>query len=134
MSDSTVRFVRQEVRLQARDILETVAFYRDVLGFRVEATWGPNDAPIGCILDHGDVHLLFHREEGSTPQMSGVIVIEVEGVVALHERVKDAAEVVWGPEVYSYGMREFAIRDPNGYQLAFCERTTDPPTCDRHRR
>ena len=26
-------------------------------------------------------------------------------------------------------LREFAIRDPNGYTLAFFEETTDPPDC-----
>lgn len=26
-----------------------------------------------------------------------------------------------GPEVMDYGMREFAIQDPNGYYLAFTE-------------
>lgn len=49
------RLISQEVRLQARDIRETIAFYRDVLGFTVDSTWGPEDDPDGCILDHGDV-------------------------------------------------------------------------------
>lgn len=57
-----------------------------------------------------------------------------DGVVERHERIEGKAEVLWGPEVYSYGMREFAIKDPNGYQLAFCEPTDDPPTCDVHGR
>lgn len=130
MTDSKTRFIRQELRLQAVDIRETSAFYRDVLGFRVDATWGPEAAPEGCTLDHGDIHLLFHRENESEPKMSGILVIEVDGVVELYARVKDKAEVIWGLEVYSYGMREFAIKDPNGYQVAFCERTDDPPTCD----
>ena len=34
-----------------------------------------------------------------------------------------------GPEVYWYGRREFAVRDPDGYLLIFSERTSDPPTC-----
>jgi hypothetical protein len=38
---STHRFIRQELRLQARDIGETIAFYRDVLGFTVDTTCGP---------------------------------------------------------------------------------------------
>lgn len=38
-------------------------------------------------------------------------------------------EILWGPEVYHYGMREFAIKDDNGYTLSFGE-PTDDPTAD----
>lgn len=124
------RFVSQEIRLQARDIRETIAFYTDALGFAVDSTWGPDDDPEGCILDHGDVHLLFDKAADGEPKMTGVVVINVEGVLDLHETVKDKATVVWGPDVYSYGMREFAVEDPNGYRIAFCELTEDPPTCE----
>ncbi len=124
------RFVSQEVRLQARNIAETVAFYRDVLGFTVDTTWGPETDLEGCILDRDGVHLLFHKEAEGEPKMTGVVVINVEDVLELHERLAGKAKVVWGPEVYSYRMREFAVEDPNGYQIAFCERTDDPPTCD----
>lgn len=68
------RFRSQEIRLQAKNIPETIAFYRDVLGFTVDTTWGPDDDPEGCILDHGDVHLLFHREQTGEPHMTGVVV------------------------------------------------------------
>jgi hypothetical protein len=37
------RFGSQEIRLQAHEILETVAFYTRVLGFTANATWGPDD-------------------------------------------------------------------------------------------
>ena len=29
--------------------------------------------------------------------------------------------IEWGPEVYDYGRREFAIKDNNGYLLALSE-------------
>jgi hypothetical protein len=28
---------------------------------------------------------------------------------------------LWGPEVTELGVREFAVRDPNGYVIAFAE-------------
>lgn len=62
--------------------------------------------------------------------MTGVVVLNVEGVLDLHAAIEDEAKVIWGPEVYSYGMREFAIEDPNGYRIALCEPTDDPPTCE----
>jgi len=108
----------------------SIAFYTDVLGFVVDSTWGPDGDPEGCILDHGDVHLLFDKASDGEPKMTGVVVINVEGVLDLHAALKEKATVVWGPEVYSYGMREFGIEDPNGYQVAFCEPADDPPTCE----
>ena len=49
--------------------------------------------------------------------------------MALHARVAGSVAIEWGPEVYHYGCREFAIKDPNGYVLAFSERTTDTADC-----
>lgn len=76
------------------------------------------------------VHLLFDKLAEGEPKMTGVVVLNVEGVLDLHGAIKDKAKVVWGPEVYSYGMREFSVEDPNGYRIAFCEPTDEPPTCE----
>ena len=44
-----------------------------------------------------------------------------DSVVALAEEWSGKVEFAWGPEVMEYGMREFGIKDPNGYYLAFTE-------------
>jgi len=56
------------------------------------------------------------------------LYIEVEGVSELHAELATTLPIEWGPEVYSYGRREFAVRDPNRYLLIFTEVTTDPPS------
>ena len=38
---------------------------------------------------------------------------------ALWEKVKDRAEVIYAVGDFDYGMREFGVRDDNGYHLAF---------------
>ena len=45
----------------------------------------------------------------------------VTRVQGLWERVRDRAEVVWPLEEMGYGTREFGVRDPEGYMLAFAE-------------
>jgi hypothetical protein len=40
---------------------------------------------------------------------------------ALVDEFQGLYEFAWGPEVMDYGMREFALQDPNGYFLAFTE-------------
>ena len=47
----------------------------------------------------------------------------------MHRALSGHLPIEWGPEVYWYGRREFAVRDPDGYLLIFSERTSDPPTC-----
>ena len=52
--------------------------------------------------------------------------IEVEGVDALHDRLKPAVKIVMPLETKFYGMREFAIEDPDGYVITFAERVPQP--------
>lgn len=126
------RFKGLSLRLRTDDLQRTLEFYTGLLDFTVDTLW-PEDEPTICILDHGPVHLLFYtggcEEEGATG-CTAQLTLETDGVQALYERLADRVEVLWGPEVYSYGRREFAIRDPDGYELIFSEPTADPPTCE----
>lgn len=114
------------------DLPATVRFYTGRLGFTVDTLW-PREEPSLAILDHGAVHLLFYDRpygDREAPVMSGQLRFDLEGgVEALHARLAEETEVLWGPEVYDYGRREFSIRDPNGYELVFSEPTDDPVTC-----
>ena len=44
----------------------------------------------------------------------------------LWEQIKDKASVVYPIENFFYGIREFAIRDNNGYVLQFGQEISDP--------
>jgi catechol 2,3-dioxygenase-like lactoylglutathione lyase family enzyme len=132
-----IRFQRVTPFLATRDVGRTVAFYTQVLGFRVQ-TLDPPEQPTLAILDR-DVEpsgqgasIIFDASLWSDPPaLTGQIHFDLSpgGVLELYDRVKDRAEILWGPEVYDYGRREFSCRDPNGYALVFSERTSDPPTC-----
>jgi uncharacterized glyoxalase superfamily protein PhnB len=119
--------------LKTNDIRGTIDFYVNVLGF-VADTMHPPDDPTLCILDHGAVRLAFVTDPQNwyqEPRLAGQLWIHVTDVMALHARVAEKGVAIeWGPEVYSYGRREFAIKDNNGYLLALSEATSDPPTCD----
>jgi uncharacterized glyoxalase superfamily protein PhnB len=43
-------------------------------------------------------------------------------VDALHDRLKSTVKIVMPIATQFYGMREFAIEDPDGYVLTFAER------------
>lgn len=50
---------------------------------------------------------------------SGTVYFTVQDVDAYYETVKDKADVAWPLQDMSYGTREFALTDCNGYILAF---------------
>lgn len=112
--------------LETKDIKATITFYTTLLGFAVRGVFENDDAEtIWCDLVRDDVSIMFslpneHMNYG-TILLTGSLYINVQDVDAVWEQLKDACEVVYPPENFVYGMREFAIRDNNGYVLNFAE-------------
>lgn len=122
---------RVSPRLPVARLQRTMDFYTQVLGFRIRCLW-PNEKPTFLMLDRDDVGLSFD-EVGTTPTWQaasgGGFYVEADDVRAMHEALRGRVPIEWGPEVYPYGCRQFAIRDPDGYVIIFTEETDDPPTC-----
>jgi hypothetical protein len=59
----------------------------------------------------------------SAPIMSGTIYCHLEGIDQLASDWSGTVAFEWGPETMDYGMREFGIRDPDGYFIAFATPT-----------
>jgi len=117
--------------LKTLDLEKTIAFYTEMLGFTVDATW-PAEKPTLCFLAKDNVEMGFYvdtEQREGTPGLTGQMRIEVDDVMSLHRKVIGRADIVWGPEVYFYGRREFCFKDVNGYEIVFSELTDDPPTC-----
>lgn len=117
--------------LKTGDMAATIDFYTRVLGFTIGNLW-PEETPTWCMLDHGDVHLMFYSDDEHDrrpPAMTGRLYVYVDDVMAVYESVKDKVKIVDPPEVYHYGMHEFCLEDVNGYHLAFGQPTDAEPTC-----
>jgi catechol 2,3-dioxygenase-like lactoylglutathione lyase family enzyme len=133
-----IRFTNVWPRLAVQDLTRTIAFYRDVLGFDVGLLWPDDSSPTFTILGRDDVQLQFYVLAKDSPSGSntaavageGVINIETSDVRELHAALDGQVPVEWGPEVYTYGRREFAVRDPSGYLVIFTEETRDDPADD----
>ena len=69
------------------------------------------------------IHRTGHRPSlcRKSTSCSGTFYVRARDVTALAEELEEAVPFAWGPEIMEYGMREFAIQDPNGYYLAFTE-------------
>ena len=117
-------------RLPVADLGRTVAFYTRILGFEISVLW-PDDRPTFAILDRDAVSLGFFTPDahrGHVTIGTADLYLGADDVRALHAAIKDEVSVEWGPEVYFYGRREFAVRDPDGYLLIFTEPTDERPT------
>lgn len=142
-----VRFSEVVPRLPTLDLELSIDFYGTVLGFELSLLW-PEKAPRFAILRRDEVELQFFvqaecqdenvdvesRDSGGDRLESrgigeATLSFDVDDALELHSLIESVVAVEWGPDVYSYGRREFAFRDPNDYLIIISEPTEDDPTC-----
>lgn len=101
------------------DVLKSVRFYRDVLGFESEWLW--EDPPVHGGVRWGQVHVMFSLQPELSKHVEGhPHWFEVEDVNALYERHRAAgARIVSEIGNKPWGFREYAVRDLDGYHLRF---------------
>jgi lactoylglutathione lyase len=120
------------------DIDRSTAFYRDVLGFSVVTTV-PDQAPLVFVwLKRDDVSVFLNALAAAAEDLphleaqsiGGTATLYVtidangpdDGVDALYGAIAGRCRVVLSPKTQFYGMREFAVADPDGYTLMFAQR------------
>jgi lactoylglutathione lyase len=122
--------------LVVQDIDRSTAFYRDVLGFTIKTTV-PDQAPFVFVwLERDGVPVFLNAPAGVADDMPDVtargfggtatLFFIVDAVDALHGIVAPHAKVVMPLKTQFYGMREFAVADPDGHILTFAQRVQAP--------
>ena len=102
--------------LQTQDMVQTVAFYAKVLGFQ---RTGPH-IDGWCSLSRDGVSIMFMENAHlGAPHATATQYFTVDDVDSLWDDVRRHCQAEWGPHDMPYGLREFAIKDPNGYLLSF---------------
>jgi uncharacterized glyoxalase superfamily protein PhnB len=133
------------VMLTSKDLKRSLAFYRDVLGFRVESAWPSEAEPMWANVVMGRQSIMLgadmdpaavdqacthdpakaavwkerHAELGRNRPGVGVLVyVAVDDVDAHHARVAaKVAKKPAKPESQFYGIRDYEVEDPDGYRL-----------------
>lgn len=99
---------------------DTIAFYTHTLGFVCAEK---NDGWGWACLCRDEVEIMVAKPNAHTPfekpLFTGSFYFNTDDVNALWNALKDKVEPVYGLEEFEWGMREFAIRDNNGYLLQF---------------
>ena len=120
--------------LSVVDLRRTIAFYCDELGFRCTGKFGDAD-PVWCYLERDGASLMFNQppaaEMVELPRRAKdfqIYYFYPEDVVALHQAWAQKGLPVGDLRMTEYRMREFELRDPDGYWLWFGQETSYPPT------
>ena len=128
------QFTKLKPNLLVASVERSLAFYVDTLGFERGMTV-PDASPFAfAAVTSGAVEIFFNDAAGAVKEYpgfagkpigaTGTLFIEVEGVDALHDRLAPKVKIVMPIVTQFYGMREFAIADPDGYVITFAERTS----------
>jgi catechol 2,3-dioxygenase-like lactoylglutathione lyase family enzyme len=120
--------------LSVADLRRTIDFYCNELGFRCTGTFGSPD-PMWCHLQRDRVDLMFNQppaaEMAELPRRAKdfqVYYFYPDDVAALHAAWKSKGLPVTDLRVTVYGMKEFELRDPDGYWLWFGQSSSEPAT------
>lgn len=107
---------QEHASLRVSDVPAAVDFYTKKLGFRLGFLWG--DPPSMAGINLGNVQMFL---EQGTPSPAGCAVYFVVGNAdELFEFQRaNGVEVVHAPGDRPYGLRDYRVRDLNGYELGF---------------
>ncbi len=118
--------------LMVDDMPAALAFYRDTLGFEVIDTAPPEGEPVWAQTRSGEASIMLQTRASLSEELPELrerpvgatqtlfITMEDEATfAALYTRAHGAGAVIKEPYTTPYGAREFCLRDPEGYLLAF---------------
>ena len=133
-------FSKLTPNLLVADVERSLTFYTNVLGFERGFTV-PDQAPFvfGSVVS-GPIEIFFNEREAATKEypafagkplgITGTMFIELQGtghIERLHGQLKAAVPIVMELVTQWYGVKEFAIVDPDGYVITFAERVAADP-------
>lgn len=109
--------------LWTEKLQETILFYTEVLGFSCRE-YNEDWRWASLYWDETELMLAFPNEHMPYDKIgfTGSLYFEVDDVATLWQQLKDKTEVVYDLETFDWNMKEFAIKDNNGYMLQFGER------------
>lgn len=127
--------------LIVRDVSMSVLFYKNILDFTLELAVPIEESSIEkelrndkdysyAMIRKDEVCLMFieehtfHKEafEMQVSKGAALFYIDVQNIEELYEKIKDKVEIEKSLNTTWYGMKEFYIKDLDGYLIGFGER------------
>ncbi|MDD5504587.1 MAG: VOC family protein [Candidatus Omnitrophica bacterium] len=139
----TVKFKKITPDLMVNDVAKAVKFYVDKLGFKLDMLVPEHEKTIVTSIIEGkkyayamvsrnEVFVMFMRKDeyeidipalkGAAIGASAAFYCDVDNVKTLRDSFKEkGVSIIKDISITWYGMKEFYIRDCNGYILGFAE-------------
>ena len=117
--------------LHVPSVRETVGWYLDI-GFALVATGEESGDLVWAEMSFGDGRVMLSAGGRSSPddRREVYLYVQTAGVDPLFRKLKPSVRVQEGIHDTFYGMREFIIRDNNGFWITFGEPATPVSTAD----
>ena len=120
-----MQYQKITANLMVRDVDASLKFYLDVLGLKRQITV-PEQPPFVFVAVGTDaIEIFLNKAEPAEKAKPGGIslYVELKGLDELLTRVQEHNfKLEIAPNETFYGMREFALLDPDGYLVIFAER------------
>ena len=113
--------------LNVENAERSIRFYVEALHFEI-VRQAEFDGSVGwAALRHGDITIMINRSDHSESVArrkrpsygETVFYFYVDSAADLHRMLKDKGIAVSDVTIEDYGLAEFRLRDPDGYELAF---------------
>lgn len=116
--------------LNVRNIVQSVAFYCDRLGFKLAAKWEPEGRLVWCRIEREGSALMLQEgcEEDGPMENRGCGVtfyFICDDADRMYDELRNRGLNIAPPETAFYGMKQIHVQDPDGYELWF-ESPVDP--------
>jgi catechol 2,3-dioxygenase-like lactoylglutathione lyase family enzyme len=106
--------------LEVNGLAESIAFYREQLGFVLESHNADSEPPMATLRGGALRITLVQQLETMLKRGRGVhFVLGVSDVEAYYQKLKDGDLMVAPPKDEGWGGRFIALQDPDGYRLFF---------------
>lgn len=121
------KFIRSGIHLPVKNLLQTLTYYKDILGFYNEWTEGEIDGG----LQRDEMRLLFCEDPAFVNDINNdthrlPLMWFVENIEEIFVELKEKKiEVADGLRTHSYGLKEFAFVDINGYYIRVAEQLNE---------
>ncbi len=113
--------------LNVEDVEASLDFYRNALGFTVDNRHDDRGKPIWAAIRHGEIALMLNSPEQADSSArrrrpsygETLFYLYVPDAQAAHEELSARGYAPGPLAEQPYGVLEFTLRDPDGYELAF---------------
>ena len=112
--------------ITAKDFPTSLAFYRDILGFRVDRFFERDGKQTGCAIVAGDARFTLNQDDWQKGkdrvkgQGMRIYLNTEQDIDAIAARIKQAGgKLDDEPADRPWGVRAFSITDPDGFGITF---------------